>query len=275
MNRQFDVIVIGDSKAGNDTVKNIAATNRAIKVAFISRKFRNSTTRDFLNVEYIKDEVTFTDYKNRLFGCHLKSGDRHYCTHLIIATGLKYDPLYTTSPSNKVIPNVYHSIADIPKLSKHQPAIVVGNDSDQDIKFALAVAKKYKQVYFCFDKATFVNASEAMVNKLIDTGNIVTLPNALIRKVSAKDNAIYSVELDTYSKLTSAAIFAKTYAKPDVAFLSSKLISRNDGYLEVGKNAESLLVPKCYAIGECAKKSTKKMMQAMVDDILYEFKGGQ
>ena len=58
MNRQFDVIIIGDSKAGNAAVKSIAGANRNIKVAFISREFKRSTTRDFLNVEYIKDEVS-------------------------------------------------------------------------------------------------------------------------------------------------------------------------------------------------------------------------
>lgn len=273
MNRQFDVIIIGDSKAGNEAMTAIAAKSPTIKIAFISREFKTTTTRDFLNVEYIKEEATFTDYKNRLFGCYLKNGDRYYCTHLIIATGLKYDPLFTSC--NRIIPNVYHSLANIPKSSKRQPAIVVGNDSDLDIKFALAIAKKYKQVYFCFDKATFLAASKTNVKKLVETENLVVLPNASVRKVSTKDNSVYSIELDTYSKLTCSAIFAKTYAQPDVAFVSDKLIGRCDEYLEVSKNAESLLVPKCYAIGECAKKSTKKMRLAMVEDILHEFKGGQ
>ena len=49
--------------------------------------------QDFLNVEYIKDEVALTDYKNRLFGCYLKSGSRLYATHLVFAVGQKYAPL--------------------------------------------------------------------------------------------------------------------------------------------------------------------------------------
>ena len=115
MNRQFDVIIIGDSKAGNVAVKSIAGANRNIKVAFISREFKRSTTRDFLNVEYIKDEVAYVDYNRGLFGCYLKSGIRNYCTHLIIATGLSYAPFKI---GNKVIPGVFNTINEIPKTSK-------------------------------------------------------------------------------------------------------------------------------------------------------------
>ena len=73
MNTQFDVIIIGDSKAGNEALACIASANRCISVAFISREFKSTTTKDFLNVEYIKEEVVFTDYKNRLFGCYLNT----------------------------------------------------------------------------------------------------------------------------------------------------------------------------------------------------------
>ena len=35
MNRQFDVIIIGDSKAGNEAMTAIAAKSPTIKIAFI------------------------------------------------------------------------------------------------------------------------------------------------------------------------------------------------------------------------------------------------
>lgn len=266
MNRQFDVIVIGDSKAGNDAVKNIAAANRAIKIAFISREFKNSTTRDFLNVEYIKDEVTFTDYKNRLFGCYLKSGIRHYCTHLIIASGLGYAPFMV---GNKVVPGVFNTATEIPKTAKQQVAVVIGN-GDADTKLALAVAKKYKYVYLC-TKNIELEVTEATFKKLKKAENILVMPNVSIAKAVFEDDALVSVNLDNYSKITCNAIFAKTETTPETAFMSEKLISKENNYLKTSNIAQSLLVPKCFAVGSCAAKSTKKMRAAMVEAILSDF----
>ena len=268
MNRQFDVIVIGDSKAGNDAIKNIAAANRAIKIAFISREFKSSTTRDFLNVEYIKDEVTFTDYKNRLFGCYLKSGVRHYCTHLIIASGLSYAPFMI---GNKVVPGVFNTVTEIPKAARQQVAIVVGN-GDADTKLALAVAKKYKYVYLC-TKGMELALSEVTRKKLEKAVNILVLPNVSIAKTTFENEILTSVILDNYSKITCNAIFAKTNAAPETDFVSEKLISKENGYLKTSDIAQSLLVPKCFAIGNCASKSTKKMQVSMVEAIINDFKG--
>lgn len=266
MNRQFDVIVIGDSKAGNDAVKNIAAANRTIKIAFISREFKSSTTRDFLNVEYIKDEVIFTDYKNRLFGCYLKSGIRHYCTYLIIASGLGYTPF---SIGNKTVPGVLNTANEIPKAAKQQVAVVVGN-GDADTKLALAVAKKYKYVYLC-TKNMELKITEATHNKLKKAKNVLVMPNVSLVKATFEEEVLASVSLDNYSKITCNAIFAKTKANPETAFVSEKIISKENGYLKTSNTAQSLSVPKCFAVGSCAAKSTKKMQAAMVESVLNDF----
>ena len=266
MNRQFDVIVIGDSKAGNEAVKNIAAANRTIKIAFISREFKSSTTRDFLNVEYIKDEVTFTDYKNRLFGCYLQSGIRHYCTHLIIASGLGYAPFMI---GNKMIPGVLNTATEIPKAAKQQVAVVVGN-GDADTKLALAVAKKYKYVYLC-TKNMELEVTEATFKKLQKAENILVMPNVSITKATFEEDTLVSVNLDNYSKITCNAIFAKTEATPETSFVAEKIVSKENGYLKTSNIAQSLLVPKCFAVGSCAAKSTKKMQSAMVESVLNDF----
>lgn len=272
MNCQVDVIVIGDSKSGNAALKAIASNNPTIKLIFVSREFKSTTTRDFLNVEYIKEEVVFIDYKNRLFGCYLKNGDRLYSTHLIIASGLKYDPLYA---GNKQVPNVFHNTDDIPKSAKYQPAVVIG-DSNTDIKFALAVAKKYKQVYLCSSSLTFADGTTANMRKLNDAKNIVVLPNTSLLKVINKEGVLTSVELDNYSTITCSAIYAKTYAVADTSFVPDKIITRDEaGHLKTSDIAQSLIVPKCFAVGECAAKSTKKMLQAMIDSVLKDFNGGR
>lgn len=269
MNRQFDVIIIGDSKAGNAAIKNIAGANRNIKVAFISREFKSSTTRDFLNVEYIKDEVSYIDYNRGLFGCYLNSGLRHYCTHLIIATGLSYAPF---KAGNKAIPGVFNTSNEIPKASKQQVAVVVGSD-EADIKLALAVARKYKYVYLCTDVVELA-IKEATNKKLIAADNILVVPNASIAKAVFEDNTLVSVTLDNYSKITCNAIFAKTAATPETKFISDKIVNKENGYIETTNISQSHLVPKCFAIGNCTTKSTKKMQAAMIEAVLDDFAGG-
>jgi thioredoxin reductase len=269
MNCQVDIVIIGDSRDGHEAVKRLASASPMIKIAFISREFRNATTHDFLNVEYIKDEVTFTDYKNRLFGCYLKSGDRIYCTHLVIASGLAYEPLII---NHKQVPCVFNNVDNINKLAKNQQAVVLGH-CDADVKFALSVAKKYKYVYFCTESLT-PNITDKNIQKLINTENLVILPNALINKFNATNGVLNNVELSSYANLTCSAIFVKTAAVPETAFISSKLISKeSDGSLITTKISQSSLVPKCFAIGNCACKSTKRMRDSMVESILNDFGG--
>ena len=271
MNSQVDIVVIGDSRDGHEAVKRIASTNPSIKMAFVSREFRSVTTHDYLNVEYIKDEVVYTDFKNRLFGVYLKGGDRLYCTHLIIASGLAYKPLVV---NHKQVPNVYNNVDDIPKSAKNQPAVVLGS-TNADAKFALAVAKKYKQVYFCTDFFNILDITASNQKKLKEASNIVVLPNTSIVKFQTTNNTLHTVELDNYSTVTCSAVYVKTEAKPETSFVSNIFSKDSDGYLITTNISQSLLVPKCFAVGNCAAKSSQKMKTAMMETILNDFGGNK
>lgn len=268
MNYQVDIIIIGDSKSGHEMLDKLASSRPTIKFAFISQAFKSTTTHDYLNVEYFKNEVIFTDYKNRLFGCYLKNGDRIYGTHLIIASGLSYSPLML---NNKPAVGVFNNTDDIPKLAKNQPAVVICNQNSE-IKFALEVAKKYKQVYLCSKDFSIDNITPANAKKLEEAKNLVVLPNTSLLKAIAKEGVLQKVELNNYATLNCSAIYAKTEATPAVTFVSDKLIQKDEsGYLVTTERAESTLVPKCFAIGNCAKKYTKTIEQALIETVLSDF----
>ena len=270
MNYQVDVIIVGDSKVGHEILDKIASSKPTIKLAFISKAFKSTTTHDYLNVEYFKDEVVFTDYKNRLFGCYLQKGTRVYGTHLIIATGLDYSPLMLANNKPALI-GVYNNVDDVPKVSKNQPAVVVCN-TNSDVKFSLDVAKKYKQVYLCTKAAAIEGLTEANAKKLDEAKNIVVLPNTSLLKTISKDGVLLKVELDNYSTLNCSAIYAKTDAKPVTSFVSDKLIQKTEsGHLVATDKAESTLVPKCFAAGNCANKYTKTIAQNLVETVLNDF----
>ena len=268
MNYQVDIIIIGDSKAGHEILDKLASSKHTVKFAFISQAFKSSTTHDYLNVEYFRDEVTFTDYKNRLFGCYLKNGNRIYGTHLIIASGLSYEPLIL---NNKSAAGVFNNTDDIPKIAKNQPAVVIC-DHNSDVKFALEVAKKYKQVYLCTKGITIEGLTEANNKKLSKAENLLILPNTTLLKAITKDGVLTKVELNNYTTLNCMAIFVKTVATPAVEYVSEKLIQKNEkGYLITKENAESTLVPKCFVAGNCANKYTKNMEQLLIETVLADF----
>ena len=273
MNYQYDLIIIGDSKEGNQLVKDIATANINIKIAFISREFKTSTTPDFLNVEYLKDEVVLTNYKNRLFGCYLKSGNQLYATHLIFAVGQKYAPF---TVNNKKVPNVFNTTVNIPKEAKKLPAIVIVKN-ESDITMAFEVAKKYKYVYVCLDEFSSEFSNEINRKLLLkQSSNIVVLQNTHIKKVSAYDENLINVELDNYSTVLCAAIYVKTAVSPDTSCVPARtgLIKTNEaGYFETTDKLESTLVPKCFAAGTCTQKCTKKMITALTETILTDFGG--
>ena len=268
MNYQVDIIIIGDSKSGHDILDKIASGKPTVKVAFISQAFKSTTTHDYLNAEYFRDEVIFTDYKNRLFGCYLKNGNRIYGTHLIIASGLSYEPLML---NNRPAVGVFNNTDDVPKVAKNQPAVVIC-DTNADVKFALEVAKKYKQVYLCTKGIAIEGLTEANTKKLDNTKNLVILPNTSLNKTISKDGVLLKVELNNYTTLNCNAIYVKTNATPATNFVSDKLIQKTeDGYLTTAANAESTSVPKCFAAGNCVKKYTQKMEQLLVETILKDF----
>lgn len=269
MNYQVDVIIVGDSKSGHEILDKIAASKPTIKMAFISKAFKSTTTHDYLNVEYFRNEVTFTDYKNRLFCCYLKDNTRIYGTHLIIASGLAYEPLMLGTDA--IITSVYHSADDVIKNAKNQPAVVICDDNS-DVKLVLDVAKKYKQVYLCTKESNIKHLTALSSKKLAKAENVAVLPNTSLVKAVYQDNILHKVELDNYSELNCAAIYVKTNAAPDTAFVSDKLIQKTEaGYLMIDSKAESVLVPKCFAVGSCAEKYTKQKAQALIETILNDF----
>ena len=267
MNQQFDLIIIGDSAHGNDAVKNIASAKNAIKIAFVSRVFKQKTTRDFLNVEYIQDEVILINYNRRLFGCYLAGGDRLFSTHVIIATGLDYSPLFV---HNMAVPSVFNNTDEITKAARQLQAIVLGDD-DEAAKLALKVAKKYKYVYFCTEQLQN-SISTKLKQKLSALDNLVMLPNATIVKFNATDGVLQNVELSNYAALTCSAIYVKTKASPATTFVPANLFVKDlEGFLTTSTAQESTIVPKIYATGNCVRTSSKKANLAMYEAILTDF----
>ena len=269
MNYRVDIIIIGDSKSGHSLLDNIMKNKPYIHTAFVSKTFKSTTMHDYVNVKYFKNQVEYISFRSRLFCICLDNGDRLFSTHIVIASGVAYEPLIL---NNEKVPCVFNTLDDIPKSAKSSPALVIG-DEGSDIKFALEVAKRYKQVYFCTKELDISKKlSAATANKLNQAENIVILPNTTLKKANTKNGILQTVELDNYSTINCSAIFIKTKTTPEIDFIPRKIIKRDElGYLEVSDRAESTLVPKCFAIGNCISRYTKTTEKLVIDAILQDF----
>jgi thioredoxin reductase len=268
MNYLVDIIVVGDSTIGHGIVDKLATTKRQTKIAFISQTFKSTTTHDYVNVKYYRSEVEYVSYRYRLFCCYTKNGDHIYGTHLVIASGLTYEPLII---NGEQVPCVFNTTDDIPKTAKDLPALVICNQNI-DAKFALDVAKKYKQVYLCTKAVELTESvTDANAKKLAKTENIAIIPNTSVQKVVSDGKTLRKVTFDNYSEINCSAIYVKTPSKPEIEFIPKKILAREDGYPVVTENCESTLVPKCFAAGNCLKKYTKAMEQNLLETILKDF----
>lgn len=268
MNFRFDVIIVGDSSSGHAILDKLATSKSPIKVAFISKSFKSTTTHDYNNVTYFREEVAYVSYRHRLFCCFTKNGNSIFSTHLIIASGLAYEPFVLNT---KQLPYVRNSVDDVTEIAKDQSALIVYNQAS-DVKFALDIAKKHKQVYLCtkeFDISKSISA--AMLKKLNTAENIVVLSNAAINEVVCENSVVQKVTLDNYTDVDCSAIYAKTATKPALDFIPEKMLVRENDYPVVTEYCESTLMPKCFVVGSCLKKYTKTMEQNMIDIILKDF----
>lgn len=268
MNFLVDVIIVGDSTSGHGILDKLATGKPNLKIAFVSQTFKSSTTHDYVRVKYFKDEAMHIGYRQRLYYCYLKNGDIICGTHLVIASGVSYEPF---TINGEEISGVYNTVDDLPNTTKDQSALVVYN-RESDIKFAIDVAKNYKQVYICTKEVDLKKSiSAANAKKLAKVENLTVLPNTSISKITSDRKEMQKVVFDNYSEINCSAIYVKTASSPAINFVPRKVIPREDGYLSVKDNCESELAPKCFAAGNCLKKYTKAMEQKLIESIIKDF----
>lgn len=271
MNFRVDVIIIGDSKAGREVLAKLASNKHSIKFAFISQSFKNTTINHNENIEYFNDEVRYISYKYGLFYCHTASGNNILGTHIVVASGIKYEPFVL---NNVQVSCVFNTSDDIPDDAKNQSAIIV-YEQETDIKFIREVAKKYQHVYLCTKDINFLNnISTTNINRLTKIKNLTIIPNAYIKNIvyDNSNSIIKKVEFDNYSEVFCSAIYIKTASTPAINFIPKNIISvEEDGYPQVKDNCESTLVPKFFAIGNCLKKYTKTAECKLINSIIKDF----
>lgn len=255
----YDVIVIGASEEGINFCKQLLAKSNNLKIALISRNFNRTVEID--NLTKIKQEVIFSSYTYGLIGFTLADRSQIFGLNAVIAIGTK--PIKSTLKNC----NIRYDLLDL-KTSKLSPVVVAGNDT-LAVQYALTLSKKFKYVYLCSNTLN-LECDKKYINKLESTANIVHLPNCNI--ISCKNNKegdLVEVQLDTYSSIKCMALIMSLGRTPENAgFLKRILTLDSDGYIVTKDFNETTRVPNVYAIGGCAKNSTKSRLLSTVNRII-------
>jgi thioredoxin reductase len=137
------------------------------------------------------------------------------------------------------------------------------------VKYALALAKKFKYVYLCSNTLT-LECDKKQLKKLEDTANIVHLPNCnVIGCKNGKDGSLIEVQLDTYSSIKCTALIMALGRIPDNSGFSNRMIEvDSEGYIVTKEFNETTIVPNVYAIGTCTKHGAKSRLLPTVNHLI-------
>ena len=242
MKNNYNILIIGASRRGYRLAKKLDNTN--LKVGFISTHFENLPESAELNhVEMINGTVAFVEYFRRLLVVTLSTGEKFFCTQLVVATGKRAKKQLDLVN----IPNVfYNRIELLQKVPKGDSCLVLGN-SDRAISAAKRIKRHYKAVYICDPDAIIKPAD------LPET--IGYLPRCTIISGTKTSNG-YEALLSTYAKIPYQSILVVADRELDVDFLPDQFVKITDDFVEVNDKFQSTQLPILYIIGECLQDPT-------------------
>ena len=265
-NELYDVIILGASSEGLALAEYVKSKDANVKVAIVSKHFDfvKSTDR-LLDTELIAGESAYSSFNHGLIALTLKDKRLVVGKNLVIATG-GY-PVKATADKFKS-KSVCYNPREITIDPKNKPAVVYGSGDDA-VRFALAMAKKFKYVYLCSDG--FELACDAkLLKKLNDTANIVHLPNCSISSCrSDKEGKLQEVTLSTYDTIKCSALVLALGRKPHVSGVDPNMIETDaDKYVKINARHQTTKAANIYAIGECTRHNTKRSIAVVGNQLL-------
>jgi thioredoxin reductase len=262
-NQLYDVIVIGASEEGINFCTQLINKTKDVKVALVSRNFNRPVEVD--NITKINQEVIFSSYIYGLISLTLADRTQIFGKNVVIAVGTK--PVKSTLKNS----NIKYNLNDL-KASKTSPVVVAGNDT-LAVKYALALAKKFKYVYLCSNTLN-LECEKKYIKKLENVANIVHLPNCnIIGCKNNKDGSLAEAQLDTYSSIKCAALVMSLGRNPDNSGLSKRMIDvDSEGYIITKEFNETTIIPGIYAIGACTRHGIKNKLLPIINHLINKNK---
>ena len=277
-NTIYSLIVVGGSDAGTLCMMELLEKQPAClnSTLWVSTEFTAKAAKliEKNNIPTLTDTVVYANYVRGLLVLEFKnSKQKIYCRKLIMAVGSV--PKATLPEANGVyISYNTDKLYEYAKAHKGKDTLLFISDAIEDsIKAGLKFAKLYNKVIMITKEVQY-SIPESLATKFkANSKHLQIIPGCELKKVVGVNFRMLCT-LSTYTQITVDNILIETSRIPDLARITSPLITLDDNNIpKITNNYESIKIPTVYIINEPDTVSNiKKIITTITNVILSEEK---
>jgi len=219
---------------------------------------------EFLNVEYLKDEVLSVNKNDGYFSIKLKNNEIIDTKNIIIATGKKIKRLNIPNVNSFLGVGLSYCATCDGKFFEGKDVLVVG-DTNKALEESMYLANLCSKVYILCEN-NFVKADTFYRDKIASLNNVEILYNSKLQELIKDDvleRAIIIKDNEEIS-LNVSGCFAYVGYLPNSEVFSSLVELNGDNYIIVDKNKETSC-KGVYAVGDVTDTKVYQLVTACSD----------
>lgn len=219
-----------------------------------------------LKIPFVRDEVLDIKKINDLF--LVKTLKEEYeVKKIIIACGTKENNLGLESEQRYLGRGISYCATCDGSFYKDKKVVVYGGGNSA-ISEALYLSNIVKELVII--SRHDLRGEKENTNKLLNLPNVTHIKNSTIIELNG-ENSLENIKIkndkDEIATITTDGIFVYIGSKPELSFLNSLNLEKENGYLIVNNNLETN-IKNIYAIGDCIKKELRQIVTATSDGAL-------
>ena len=219
-----------------------------------------------LKIPFVRDEVL--DIKENNSSFIVKTLKNEYeVNKIILACGTKENNLGLESEQKFLGRGVSYCATCDGSFYKDKKVVVYGGGNSA-ISEALYLSNIVKELVIV--SRHDLRGEKENTNKLLGLPNVTHIKNSTIIELNG-ENSLENIKIrndkDEITTITTDGVFVYIGSKPELSFLNSLNLEKENGYLIVDNHFESN-IKNIYAIGDCINKELRQIVTATSDGAL-------
>ena len=219
-----------------------------------------------LKIPFVRDEVLYIKQDNNLF--IVKTLKNEYeVNKIIVACGTKENNLGLDSEQKFLGRGVSYCATCDGSFYKDKKVVVYGGGNSA-ISEALYLSNIVKELVII--SRHDLRGEKENTNKLLSLPNVTHIKNSTIIELNG-ENSLENIKIkndkEEITTITTDGVFVYIGSKPELSFLNSLNLNKENGYLIVNNHFETN-IKNIYAIGDCINKELRQIVTATSDGAL-------
>ena len=219
-----------------------------------------------LKIPFVRDEVL--DIKENNSSFIVKTLKNEYeVNKIILACGTKENNLGLESEQKFLGRGISYCATCDGSFYKDKKVVVYGGGNSA-ISEALYLSNIVKELVIV--SRHDLRGEKQNTNKLLGLPNVTHIKNSTIIELNG-ENSLENIKIrndkDEITSITTDGVFVYIGSKPELSFLNSLNLEKENGYLIVDNHFESN-IKNIYAIGDCINKELRQIVTATSDGAL-------